>query len=136
MTNTGNKIEQGKLLGGGPGDLPIVHTLYHTYREWSEMLMKFPKVQRYTLGEIISQNLLTSLELLLAAASMSNPAEKLIRLFAVSAKIDLLKLLIRLSKDTKCLPNEKYLKLESLLIDAGKMLGGWIKNLEQHKGAQ
>jgi len=116
------------LLHGGPGDIPIVHTLYDTYVLWNEVLEKFPKLQRYTLGESCSRYLLTTLELLLAAAALANQAEKMIKLKEASAKVDTAKLLIRLCKDCKCMTNVQYLKTESKLIDVGKMLGGWIKS--------
>jgi hypothetical protein len=117
------------LLHGGPGDIPIVHIIYDCYAGWNEILIKFPKAQRYTLGETCSRHLLTVLELLLAAASMTNMLEKSTKLKEVSAKFDALKLLIRLAKDCKCITNVQYLKVESQLIDAGKMLGGWMKSL-------
>ncbi|MCG3769900.1 MAG: hypothetical protein JW384_01031 [Nitrosomonadaceae bacterium] len=120
--------EERQLLRGGPGDIPIVHTLYDTYVLWNEVLEKFPKLQRYTLGESCSRYLLSTLELLLAAATLANQAEKMIKLKEASAKVDTAKLLVRLCKDCKCMTNVQYLKTESKLIDVGKMLGGWIKS--------
>ncbi len=117
------------MLQSGPGDIPIVHTLYDTYAEWSEILIKFPKTQRYTLGETVSNCLLDTLELLLSVASSAKTLDKLPHLKQTSAKIDLAKLLVRLSKDCKCITNVQYLKTESRLIEAGKMLGGWIKHV-------
>lgn len=91
--------------------------------------MKFPKAQRYTLGEACSRNLLAILESVIGAASLANMIEKSSRLKDASAKVDSTKLLIRLAKDCKCITNIQYLKVESQLIEAGKMLGGWIKSL-------
>ena len=119
-----------KLLGGGPGDIPIIHTLYDTYVEWSELTVKFPKTQRFALGERVSGYLLDATELLISAASTSNVEDKMTNLQLASAKVDLTKLLVRLSKDTKSISNTQYLQAESRLIDAGKMLGGWLKSLE------
>jgi hypothetical protein len=118
-----------KLLRGGPGDIPIVHIVYDAYAGWNEILLKFPKAQRYTLGEACSRYLLNILEILLFAASLTNMIEKSEKLKDASAKLDTLKLLIRLAKDCKCITNVQYLKVESQLIDAGKMLGGWMKTL-------
>lgn len=109
--------------------------LYDTYAEWNQILVKFPKVQRYTLGETCSRHILLSIELVLVAASITTPMDKLKKLKEVSAKVDLLKLLVRLAKDCKCLTNERYLKVESQLNDVGKMLGGWMKHLENTKSA-
>jgi len=40
-----------------------------------------------------------------------------------------LKILIRLAEDIKALPTKKYLYLEELLQEIGKMLGGWIRSI-------
>lgn len=106
-----------------------MHTLYDTYAMWNLVLEKFPKSQRYTLGETCSRHLLTVLELLLAAASITIIVDKTVSLRSASAKIDTLKLLVRLTKDCHCINNVQYLQVESKLIDIGKMLGGWLKSL-------
>ncbi len=60
---------------------------------------------------------------------MSDQHQKRAQLTIASAKLDVLRLLIRLAKDCKCLTNEAYLDLESQLNDIGKMIGGWLKSL-------
>lgn len=117
----------------GPSDIPIVHSLYDTYATWNKVLEKFPKSQRYTLGETISRNLLTTLEIILAASGLSNPIEKLARLREASAKIDALKLLVRLTKDCQCVTNNQYFDFESRLRDIGKMTGGWINSFRREE---
>lgn len=47
-------------------------------------------------------------------------------LLTASAKLDLLRLLVRLAKDCKCLTNQAYQDLESKLHEAGRMLGDWL----------
>ena len=110
-------------------DVPIIHTLYVTYRLWHDLVLKFPKSERYALGQTCGQTLLTVLERTLAAASIANRARKREPLEQVSAKLDILRLLIRLCKDTRCISNEAYLAVESKLHEVGRMLGGWIKSL-------
>lgn len=116
-------------LSGGLFDVPIVHSLYQTYSLWSELIVKFPKSQRYTLGETCQQHLLTLLEAVIVAASSSQKETKAAQLQIASAKLDLLRLLVRLAKDNKCLSNQAYLKVESQLHEVGRMLGGWRKSL-------
>lgn len=48
----------------------------------------------------------------------------------ISVKLDILKILVRLSKDTQCLREDKYLVLQASLAEIGKMLGGWIRSHE------
>jgi len=69
------------------------------------------------------------MELLLLASKKRN--EKLGLLEKADAKLEIIKILLRLAKDTQCLDNRKYLHLESLLQEIGKMLGGWIKHTKQ-----
>lgn len=68
------------------------------------------------------------IELIIMAGYQSRE-QKLPTLHKVSIKIDLLKMLLRLSSETKCLDNNKYQQLTSHLIEMGRMLGGWIKTL-------
>ncbi|MFH1098655.1 MAG: four helix bundle protein [Candidatus Uhrbacteria bacterium] len=110
-------------------DIPIIHTLYETYRRWHDLILKFPKSERYTLGQTCGQELLAILEQTLAAAGIADRVRKRERLQLVSVKLDTLRLLIRLCKDTKCISNEAYLELESKLHETGRMLGGWMKSL-------
>lgn len=127
-SNTNRKVQT--KLSGGPLDVPIVHALYQTYGSWNELLIKFPKSQRYTLGEVCQRELLATLEAVIAAAGTSQSAIKIDQLRIASAKLDLLRLLVRLAKDCKCLTNQAYLGLESQLHEAGRMLGGWVKSLQ------
>ncbi|MBI4434818.1 four helix bundle protein [Candidatus Uhrbacteria bacterium] len=110
-------------------DVPIVHTLYVTYRLWHDLVLKFPKSERYALGQTCGQTLLAILERILAAAGIADRIQKLEHLRLVSTKLDILRLLVRLCKDTRCISNEAYLAVESKLHETGRMLGGWIKSL-------
>lgn len=127
MTNPSTKQTK---LSGSPLDVPIVHTLYQAYSSWNELLIKFPKSQRYTLGEACQTQLLQALEAVIVAASSNQPGIKAEQLRVASAKLDLLRLLVRLAKDCKCLTNQAYQDLESKLHEAGRMLGGWLKSLQ------
>ncbi len=53
--------------------------------------------------------------------------QKLSVLQRASVKLDLLKMLLRLSFETKCLDNKKYQQLVLQIVEVGRMLGGWIK---------
>lgn len=63
------------------------------------------------------------------AAGVSPKPEKFPILKALSIKLDVLKVLIRLGRDTKIIENNKYAALEERLQEIGKMLGGWIKSI-------
>ena len=57
--------------------------------------------------------------------------QKLPILQRVSVKLDLLKVLLRLAQETKCIENKKYQQLVIQIIEVGRMLGGWIKTTKQ-----
>jgi len=56
---------------------------------------------------------------------------KLETLQAMSVKVDLLKVLLRLAKDTQSISEGRYLNLQEMLQEIGKMLGGWIRATKQ-----
>lgn len=59
-------------------------------------------------------------------------ANKQTALQQISTKLDLLKILLRLSKDSQALTDKKYLELQAILQEIGRMLGGWIKSTKQN----
>lgn len=110
-------------------DVPIVHTIYEVYKLWHQLILKFPKSERYSLGQEGGTILLKLLEYTLGASGQKDKAVKIKFLNEASIKLDLLKLLVRLAKDCHCLPNNKYLEFQSKLQSIGKMLGGWMKSI-------
>lgn len=46
--------------------------------------------------------------------------------------VDLLKILLRLAKDVGALDTKKYMQLQELLQEIGRMLGGWKKTLPRN----
>lgn len=110
-------------------DVPIIQALYSFYSLFHEISIKFPKSQRHSLGNLIQTETLDSLKNVISAAGNNQKELKLRYLREASTEIDLLRLLIRLSKDCKCVSNKQYLDLETKLHEIGKMLGGWIKSV-------
>lgn len=111
-------------------DIPIFARLYEFYSLLSQSLVSFPKIRRHTLGQKIDTLTLDIFELLFGVSYSEN---KITTLKKISIKLDLLKVLVRLAKDTQSLTNNQYLALQSLLQEIGKMLGGWIKATTQNK---
>lgn len=56
---------------------------------------------------------------------------KLETLTQISIKLDLIKILLRIGKDTQAVKNNKYLELQTTLQEIGRMLGGWIRSSKQ-----
>ena len=109
-------------------DIPIFTKLYEFYNQLSQAINTFPKTKRYTLGQKLDNISLDIFELLFTIPLNTN---KVITLQQISVKVDLLKVLLRFSKDTQSITDKKYLELQALLQEIGKMLGGWIRSTKQ-----
>lgn len=108
--------------------IPIVGKTFEFYKQLHLWIHLFPKVERFSLGTRLESMSLEVLEGLLNANQLPNNLKRN-ALTSVSAKLDLLRLLIRLALETKCIDERKYLILQQLLLEIGKMLGGWIRRV-------
>nr|AQS30099.1 hypothetical protein [uncultured bacterium]AQS30232.1 hypothetical protein [uncultured bacterium] len=95
--------------------------------------MKYPKIERYSLGQMTQAKILELVECVLTASSTPERSRVEI-LFRASALLDLVKLQIRLGYEVQALNEKYYLTLQTKLQEIGKMLGGWIKTTT--KGAR
>lgn len=109
-------------------DVPIIQKVYDFYREFYQLIHQMPKQDRHTVGEKIQNICLEFLENLIYA-SRTDKKNKFGYLEQTAAKLDLLKLLLRLAEDTKSISTKRYLALSEKLQEIGKMLGGWIRSL-------
>ena len=107
-------------------DIPIFHKLYDLYKFLNNLHKTIPKSQRYTLWQRCENTNLNLLELLLEATH-TKEKERLKILYKISHQLDLLKMLIRLAKENKVIHSKKYIEIQTILQESGKMLGGWIK---------
>lgn len=98
---------------------------YRLYLLANRWLKKFPKPERYTLGERIENNILDALTEIYFLNQLPD-AFKETHLLVVSAKNETAKILFRLALDTGVLEFGKYAQAQALLQETGKMIGGWI----------
>lgn len=87
---------------------------------------KFPKNQRFVLGQKIENTLIAILELAITI-NLSKPTVNYFR--RLDIEIQKLKIFIRLAKDLRFINIKKYEYLEKKVIEIGKMTGGWKKTL-------
>lgn len=116
-------------LPGFSLDIPIFAKLYDFYQNLSFFITKFPKTKRYTLGQKLDNLVLEIFELLF---SIPTSKDRVTTLEQISIKLDLLKILLRMSKDSQALKDKNYLELQAMLQEIGKMLGGWIRSTKQN----
>lgn len=107
-------------------DIPIFTKLYSFYKDLFAALKLFPQKDRYTLGQKLETITLEVFELI-SRVQLYPKEQKIDILIQMSSKIDLLKVLLRLSNENKVLNTKIYLLLQEQLQEIGKMAGGWLK---------
>lgn len=110
-------------------DIPILKKTYELYQLFHQYRKTVPKLDRHTVYERSELLILDILEGVVTAGytKLSNKAATLEH---VSAKLNVLRLLIRLMKDTKTLNGKKYVQLQEIVDDIGRQLGGWSRSLK------
>ena len=106
-------------------NLPIFQKSYDAILWLYPTVNKFPKSQRFVLGQRIENTILRILEGIIDANQERN---KLSYLKQTSVELDKLRILIRLSKDLRFISIRQYGFGAGKINEIGKMLGGWIKS--------
>jgi len=88
----------------------------------------FPRTSKYTLGAKIDAIFTDIIELILFAGYASRE-QKIVAVQKASTKLDSLKFFLQLAWEMKMLDHKKYAALSAPLVETGKMLGGWRKQL-------
>jgi four helix bundle protein len=88
-------------------------------------LGQFPKSERHVLAADIRKGLYEIDALIIRAQKRYY---KKTTLQDLDIEVELLKNKIRLAKDLDYLPFKKYENLEKMLLEIGRMVGGWIKS--------
>jgi len=108
--------------------VPLAHRFFELYKLFHQYCQKFPKQEKYSLGEKIESLILELLELTFNALSRPKN-EKLLVVRKISSKNDLLKILIRLCYEIKLIDQKKYIRIQEYLQEIGEMIGGWLNSL-------
>lgn len=109
-------------------DIPIFKKTYDLYKTFYGYRNLIPKQDRYAIYQRCDSLLLDVLENTLAASKLQKET-KLMPLENASVKLNLLRVFIRLMKETKAIDSKKYLTLETSVDEIGRMLGGWIRSV-------
>ena len=90
---------------------------------------KFPRQHRFGLGEHILHQALGFQEKLLAA-SLSPISERTSLLIQADIQLAQLRLNLRLCKDLELFSIKQYEHVAGMLVEIGRLLGGWQKTLK------
>jgi len=91
-------------------------------------LRQFPKSEKFTLAADIKRSMFRVLELIVRA---NRARHKLPLLQEIDVELDVLRSLVRLSRDLTFLSFKKYEVWSRYLEELGKMLGGWIRSAQR-----
>ena len=110
-------------------DIPLVHKAYDLYKSLHELQAAIPKMERYTLWQRAENRALDILEGLLCVGYLPQD-KRATQLIQVSSDVDVLRMFLRLAYDIKSINQKKYITLQAVLDEIGRMLGGWMKSLK------
>ena len=105
-------------------DLVIFQKVYDLILWLYPTVNKFPKSQRFVLGQQIENTLL---EILKGIIQTNQESNRLPYFKQISVDLDKLRILIRLSKDLKFISIRQYQFGAEKINEIGKILGGWMK---------
>ena len=108
----------------------MLQKLKTSYLLWHSYHQTLPKDQRYSLGQRIDSLFIEAIESVAIAAFLSQ-TEKPPYVRLAIRKVDTLKILLMILWETKSIDDKKYIVLSEHLNEIGKMLGGWIGQLQK-----
>lgn len=109
-------------------DIPILKKVYELYKTFHEYRRLVPKHDRHTIYERSEHVILDIIECIYYAG-YSKTTQKLAILDKASMKLNVLRLLVRLMKDTKTLDTKKYIVLQEIIDEIGRQIGGWSRSM-------
>ena len=86
---------------------------------------KFPRSQKFTLGDRTVKLALDTLELLIEA---TYTRDRLALLRKANIQLEKLRYLIRICHDFKLLSSKQYAYISNEMNEVGKLVGGWIRS--------
>lgn len=111
-------------------DIPIFKKTYELYKTFYSYRNTVAKQDRFTIYQRCENLILDVLEGVLNASQLSK-SEKLPVLEKVSLKLNFLRVFLRLTKEVKVIDAKKYMLLQEIIDEIGRMLGGWIKSTKE-----
>ena len=97
----------------------------HGFLRWAiPAVEKFPRAQKFLLGDRIQGIALDALERLIAATFTR---DRKTMLDAANLDIEKLRHLFRIAADLRCLDERRHEHAQRQLDDIGRMIGGWRK---------
>ena len=107
----------------------IAQKVYLLLRSSIPVLNRFPRNQKFTLGDRI-QNQLSDLLELYVQAFYAPKSEKYSLLLKANIQLEIIRYYFRLAYDLGLYASTQYQYFAEALHEIGSMTGGWIKSIE------
>lgn len=111
-------------------DIPLFKKGYDLTKALYALRATVPKQDRYAIWQRCENLMLDVLEGIILASDVPKPRKRP-PLESASLKLNLLRVLLRLAKDTKAIDLKQYATLQEMVDEVGRMIGGWIKSLDE-----
>jgi len=111
-------------------DYPIYPKTYDLIAYLIPVTQSFPKSQRFVLARRIQDTVLDFGDLLILARKV-NVDERRGVLRRADAKLEMLRMCLRLAMELKFFPFGQYEHASKMVVEVGKLLGDWRQKLEQ-----
>jgi four helix bundle protein len=109
-------------------ELVIYQKLYDLMLYALPIINRFPKSQRFVLGQQI-QNSMIGIAVMIVQANAERDKRR--TLWQIDVELEKLRLLIRLAKDLRFLPVRQYGLVSERVSELGRLLGGWTKSAQK-----
>jgi hypothetical protein len=116
--------------------LPVYKAIYDLLFALFERTRHFPKDFQYTLGERIKNQVIELTEMIYHANVSESVPEKLNQLQHLCAKVETLRLLLRMCYDLRLYNLEAYIRFNEQIEDISKQLNGWRRQCQNRVDAQ
>ena len=107
----------------------ILMKVYDFLKEVIPVLSRFPRSQKFLLGDNIQKIIMMILELTISAFYAKDLIVKKESLTQINLKIEILRYYLRLSFELGYLNSSKYNIFAEKLQEIGRMNGGWLKHI-------
>ncbi|MDQ1281928.1 MAG: hypothetical protein QG630_279 [Patescibacteria group bacterium] len=111
--------------------LPLLQKIKSLYLFWYSIYHTIPKTHRYTLA-IKIDNLFIEIIEMVSSASFVKKEDKIPYLRTAIRKLDTLKILLLVLWETGSIDTKKYELLSLPIDEIGRMLGGWLGQIEKN----
>jgi hypothetical protein len=119
-------VRADEVLNMDDFDIPVFKKSYELYKTLYGYRADVPRKDKYAVWQRSEDAALDIIEGILCASQMKQ-TDKVPVLERVSVKLNLLRVFVRLMKETKVIDAKRYVALQGIIDDIGRQLGGWIK---------